>query len=73
MGKLNSLARFLPILAERTKPIVKLLKKIETFEWNEQCERAFSQLKSVIAKPPILVKHVLAQPIIVYLATSHEA
>jgi len=72
VGKLNSLARFLPILAERTKSIVKLLKKAETFEWNEQCERAFSQLKSLIAKPPILVKLVLAQPIIVYLATSHE-
>jgi len=28
VGKLNSLARFLPILVERTKPIVRLLKKI---------------------------------------------
>jgi len=73
VGKLNALARFLPILAERTKPIVKLLKKTETFEWNEQCERAFSQIKSMIAEPPILVKPMLAQPIIVYLATSHEA
>jgi len=73
VGKLNSLARCLPILAERTKPIVKLLKKSETFEWNEQCERAFSQIKSMTAEPPILVKPVLAQPIIVYLATLHEA
>ena len=72
VGKLNVLARFLPILAERTKPIVKLLKKAETFEWNEQCERAFSQIKSMIAEPPILIKPMLAQPIIVYLATSHE-
>jgi len=73
VGKLNALARFLPILAERTKPIVKLSKKAETFESNEQYERAFSQIKSVIAEPPILIKPLLAQPIIVYLATSHEA
>jgi len=73
VGNLNSLAKFLPILADKTKPIVKLLNKSETFEWNEQCERAFSQIKSMIAEPPILVKPVLAQPIIVYLATSHEA
>jgi len=31
VGKMNSLSRFLPILAERTKPIVNLLKKSETF------------------------------------------
>jgi len=48
------------------------LKKSETFEWSEECERAFSQIKSMIAEPPILVKPVPTQPIIVYLATSHE-
>jgi len=73
VGKLNSLSRFLPILAEKTKPIVNLLKKSETFEWNERCEQAFSQIKTIVAEPPILVKPVLTQPIIVYLATSTEA
>jgi len=38
VGKLNALARFLPILAEKTKPIVKLLKRAETFEWSEKCD-----------------------------------
>ena len=69
---MNALARFLPILAEKTKPITKLLKKVDTFEWSEQCERAFTQLKSMIAKPPILVRPIPTQPLIVYLATSHE-
>jgi len=73
VGRLNALARFLPIIAERSKLIVKLLKKTETFKWNEQCEQAFSTIKEMIVKPPILVKLVLTQPIIVYLATSHEA
>jgi len=66
VGKLNALARFLPILAEKIKPIVKLLKKIDTFKWSEKCERPFSQLKSMIAEPPILVKPIPAQPLIVY-------
>ncbi|XP_068461731.1 uncharacterized protein [Phaseolus vulgaris] len=73
VGKLNSLSRFLPILAEKTKPIVNLLKKSETFEWDERCEQAFSQIKTIVAEPPILVKPVSTQPIIVYLATSAEA
>ena len=73
VGKLNSLAIFLPILAERTKPIVRLLKKSETFQWSEQCEQSFSQIKSMVDEPPILVKSVPTQPIIVYLETSPEA
>jgi len=73
VGKLNSLSRFLPILAQKTKPIVNLLKKSETFEWNDKCEQSFLQIKSIIAQPPILVKPVTTQPIIVYLATSNEA
>jgi len=35
IGRLNALARFLSILAKRTKPVVKLLKKDETFKWND--------------------------------------
>jgi len=73
VGKLNSLSRFLPVLPERTKPIVNLLKNYETFEWSERCEQAFSHIKSIVAEPPILVKPVSTKPIIVYLATSHEA
>ncbi|XP_068497948.1 uncharacterized protein [Phaseolus vulgaris] len=73
VGKLNSLSRFLPILAEKTKPIINLLKKSENFVWSEQCEQALSQIKSMVAEPPILVKPVPNQPIIVYLATSNEA
>ena len=38
VGKLNSLSRFLPVLAEKTKPIINLLKKSENFVWSEQCE-----------------------------------
>jgi len=52
---------------------VNLLKKSKTFEWSERCEQVFSQIKSIVPEPPILVKPVPTQPIIVYLATSHEA
>ena len=73
IGRLNALARFLPILAERSKPIMKLLRKVETFKWNKECEQAFATIKKMIVEPPILIKPVSTQPIIVYLATSHEA
>jgi len=49
-----------------------LLRKVKTFKWSDQCEQAFSIIKKTIVEPPILVKPVSTQPIIVYLATSHE-
>jgi len=56
IGRLNALARFVPILVERTKSIVKLLRKAQTFKWNDQCEQAFFETKNMIVEPPILVK-----------------
>jgi len=73
VGRLNALAIFFPVLAERSKSIIKLLRKAKAFKWNEQCKQTFSTIKKMIDEPPILVKPVSTQPIIVYLATSHEA
>jgi len=52
VGRLNTLARFLPILVERSKSTIKLFKKGEAFKWNEQCEQTFSMIKKMIAAPP---------------------
>jgi len=73
IGRLNALARFFPILVEGSKPIIKLLRKAEAFKWNEQCEQTFSTIIKMIVEPSFLVKHVSSEPIIVKLATSHEA
>jgi len=69
VGRLNALVRFLSILVKRSKPIIKLLRKVETFKWNEHYKQTFSMIKKMIVEPPILVKPVSTQPIIVYLAT----
>ena len=39
--RLASLSRFLPKLAEKAKSLYKLLKKTESFLWDETCEQAF--------------------------------
>jgi len=38
VGKLTAMARFIPRLAEKTGPIIRLLKKRSKFEWDEECE-----------------------------------
>ena len=40
-GRLASLSRFLPKLAEKARPFYKLLKKTEPFKWDDNCEAAF--------------------------------
>nr|KYP67715.1 Retrovirus-related Pol polyprotein from transposon 297 family [Cajanus cajan] len=83
-GRLTALSRFLPCLAEITKPIVRLLRKtkkfewsierkMKKFEWSIECEEAFRTLKEHLGSPPILSKPDLELPIVVYLCVSNDA
>ena len=73
VGRLTSLSRFVPKLAERTRPIIKLLKKTTKFEWTDECEQNFQQLKTFLASPPVIQKPNTQEPIVVYLAVSNNA
>ena len=72
VGRLTSLSRFVPKLAERTRPIIKLLKKTTKFEWRDECEQNLLQLKTFLASPSVIQKPNVHEPIIVYLAVSNE-
>jgi len=54
VGKLTSLSRFLPRLAEKIRPIVKTLKKANKFKWSNEYEVAFEAIKAVVSSAPIL-------------------
>nr|KYP69036.1 Retrovirus-related Pol polyprotein from transposon 17.6 [Cajanus cajan] len=73
IGILTSLSRFIPRLLERTKPILKLLKKIKEFQWAKECEETFQALKETLASPPILTKPDTNKDLIMYLSVSDEA
>ena len=73
IDRLTALSRFVPKLAERTRPIVRLLKKASRFEWSTECKEIFLQLKTFLSSPPVIQKPDVREPIIVYLAVSHEA
>jgi len=73
IGRLTALSRFVPKLAEKTRPIVQLLKKASRFEWSTECEEIFLQLKTFLSSPPVIQKPDAREPIIVYLAVSNKA
>lgn len=54
VGRLTSLSRFIPRLAERIKPIVKTMKKDAQGRRNDQCEATFGEVKEILACPPIM-------------------
>jgi len=73
LGRLTALSRFVPRLAERTRPIVQLLRKGKKFAWDDQCEEIFKQFKEFLTSPAVIQKPRPDYPILVYLAVSEEA
>ena len=67
MIKLN---RFISRSSDRCKPFYDILKRNKKFEWKEEHEKAFQELKTYLSTPPLLVKPVDAEPLILYLAVS---
>nr|KYP70107.1 Retrovirus-related Pol polyprotein from transposon 17.6 [Cajanus cajan] len=72
-GRLTSLSRFLPCMADTAKPILSLLKKADRFKWTDECEASFQQFKGKLGTPPVLSKPILRSDLIIYLAVSNDA
>ncbi|XP_012839910.1 PREDICTED: uncharacterized protein LOC105960290 [Erythranthe guttata] len=72
-GCLASLNRFISRLADRALPFFRNLRGGKKFEWDEACQKAFVELKSYIASPPLLTKPQPGDTLLLYLATSADA
>jgi hypothetical protein len=55
-GRVAALSRFVARLGEKALPFYALMKKSDDkFEWMEEADVAFTQLKKVLSTPPVLV------------------
>jgi hypothetical protein len=55
-GRVAVLSRFVARLGEKALPFYALMKKSDDkFEWTEEADIAFAQLKKVLSTPPVLV------------------
>ena len=50
LGMVNYMGTFIPNLSHHTEPLQAMLKKDNTFHWEEQQTRSFQQIKTLIAK-----------------------
>ena len=54
LGKVNFYHRFIDHCSDRMEPLHRLLRTDVKFEWSEECERAFQDLKNHLCQSPIL-------------------
>ncbi|XP_012836532.1 PREDICTED: uncharacterized protein LOC105957150 [Erythranthe guttata] len=72
-GRITALSRFISKAGEASHPFFKILRKGTQFEWTEESEKAFEQLKSLLARLPLLAKPVPGEKLYVYLAVGEFA
>nr|XP_025636282.1 uncharacterized protein LOC112730408 [Arachis hypogaea] len=53
-GRIAALSRFLPAVAKRSYHFFQTFSKGRKFNWTEECENAFTELKHHLTSPPIL-------------------
>ncbi|KAK1694769.1 hypothetical protein QYE76_011466 [Lolium multiflorum] len=71
-GRVAALSRFVARLGEKALPLYALIKKGEKFEWNEEADRAFEDLKRTISTPLILVAPKEKEPLMLYIAATPQ-
>jgi hypothetical protein len=47
-------------------------KSDKKFEWTEEADAVFAQLKKVLSTPPVLVAPKERKPVLLYIATTHQ-
>lgn len=65
-----ALNRFISKFVDKCRPFFQLLKKWKDFEWMEECQWAFSELKAYLAQAPILSQPVAIE--ILYMAMTNH-
>ena len=57
LGMVNQLGRFIPHLAEKTKPLRDLLSKKNQFHWRQAQQESFNKLKDEFISTPVLAHY----------------
>ena len=70
-GKATTLNRFVSRSTDKCLPFFKTLRK--AFQWTEECQQAFDELKVYLSSPPLLIPSQTGEELYLYLAVSASA
>ena len=70
-GKIAALNRFVSKVTDKCLPFFRTLRK--SFEWTDECQMAFDNLKAYLSSPPLLSPSKPEEELYLYLAVSQAA
>jgi hypothetical protein len=72
-GHVVALSRFIARLGKKALPFYALMKKSgNKFEWIEEADAVFVQLKKVFSTPPVLVAPKERESLLLYIVATHQ-
>ena len=71
-GCMATLSHFISRLGEKGLPFFKLLKSSEKFEWLEEADAAFTQLKQYLMSPPVLTAPREDETLLLYIVATNR-
>jgi hypothetical protein len=72
-GRVAALSRFVARLGKKALPFYALMKKLDKkFEWTEEADATFAQLKKLLSTPQVLVAPKEKEPLLMYIAATHQ-
>ena len=71
IGQVAALNKFVSKATDKCLPFFKVLKKV--FEWTDECQKAFKDLKVYLTTAPLLSPFVSGEELYLYLAVSSHA
>jgi hypothetical protein len=72
-GRIAALSRFVAKATDKCQPFFKAIKKTDGFEWTDECEKAFQEMKAYFGTPPFLSKPKEGEMLYVYFTVSERA
>ena len=70
-GKIAALNRFISKATDKCLPFFHTLRK--SFEWTDECQKAFENLKKYLSSPPLLTPSIPGEELYLYLAVLQAA
>src|SRR3954464_14076053 len=71
-GCVAALSRFISRLGEKALPLYRLLRCTEHFEWTDAAIAGLEEVKAVLATNPILTAPSIGEPMVLYIAATHQ-
>ena len=69
-GHIAALSRFISRLGEKAMLLYQMMKKTDSFTWNDAANTSFEDLKRQLAEPPVLAAPIDKEPLLLYVAAN---